>query len=300
MGGLAVAAVASVVLVATWQQGSPAPTANRRLQSLVMLSDDPYEWQEPDITKQSRSPCPMLNTLANHGMLPRDGKGISADVFADNLKEHLNLNRDFWWKVADATIKIAKPGQDKVDLHDIALHNGIQHDAALTRNDMGQGQYFTRVNRSLVDQLIGLAEDGYLTRDSMGKARILRQQQCAAWNPNYSLPGDDPKITSDLFTNKKILAVDQAAIPLLVLSDQIVPGFPTYKVPVDRIREFFYYERLPTKFGWKRSSAEIAGAAQVFWGINELLGSYYKYKDQKIESPTGLHAPPPPNPHPDY
>jgi len=28
----------------------------------------------------SRSPCPALNALANHGYLPRDGKNISPNV----------------------------------------------------------------------------------------------------------------------------------------------------------------------------------------------------------------------------
>lgn len=70
------------------------------------------------------------------------------------------------------------------------IDNSIPPCQALTRNDRGQGQYFTRVNRTLVDQLMALNVSGYLTYDSMGRARHLRQQQCAAWNPDYTLPGE--------------------------------------------------------------------------------------------------------------
>jgi hypothetical protein len=32
------------------------------------------------VANSSRSPCPMLNTLANHGFLSRDGKNITKDM----------------------------------------------------------------------------------------------------------------------------------------------------------------------------------------------------------------------------
>jgi hypothetical protein len=38
-----------------------------------------YRYQPPG-PNDSRSPCPALNALANHGYLPRDGKNISPDV----------------------------------------------------------------------------------------------------------------------------------------------------------------------------------------------------------------------------
>ena len=44
-----------------------------------------------------RSPCPMLNTLANHGFLPRNGVNVSLDDLINGLSESINL-------AADATI----------------------------------------------------------------------------------------------------------------------------------------------------------------------------------------------------
>lgn len=258
-----------------------------------------FPWQQADITKQSRSPCPMLNTLANHGMLPRNGLNISAAMFADALKKHLNVQWDFWWVIADTAIKAVKPGATAIDLHDLAFHNGIQHDAALTRNDKGQGQYFTRPNMTLVEQLLAFNDNGFLSYEEMARARRLREGQSEAWNKNYTLPGQN---SYSIATNKWFLAIDQAAVPLLVLSDTI-PGqkAQTGKSPITYLRTFFTYERLPYENGWVPAQYELSWK-QIFDGI-KLVSNLYKTGPDVVKSPTGLTLAaggPPPNPHPDY
>jgi len=243
-----------------------------------------FAWAEPDLKTQSRSPCPMLNTLANHGMLPRDGKQITADMFADALKKHLNVEWAFWWVVADTAIKAVKPGATAIDLHDLAFHNGIQHDAALTRNDKGQGEFFTRVNMTLVKQLVMMNNGQPLSYLEMARARRLREGQSEAWNRNYTLPGQD---SSSVATNKWFLAIDQAAVPLLVLSDN-VPNKKenTGVVPIDRLMTFFQYERLPYENGWIPSQYELSGA-QIFAGIKKVVKLYQSGPDV-VDSPIGL------------
>lgn len=39
-----------------------------------------------------RGPCPMLNTLANHGFLPRDGRQLTQDVIVSGLGKGLNFD----------------------------------------------------------------------------------------------------------------------------------------------------------------------------------------------------------------
>jgi len=258
-----------------------------------------FPWQAPDITVQSRSPCPMLNTLANHGMLPRDGKNISADMFADALKWNLNVQWDFWWVIAQTAISVVKPGASAIDLHDLAFHNGIQHDAALTRNDKGQGRYFTRVNETLVKQLTMMNKGDDISFLEMARLRRLREAQSNAWNVNYTLPGQQD---NSVATNKWFLSLDQAAIPLLVLSDN-VPGLQqnTMTVPVDRLETFFLYERLPYENGWTPSQYELSWW-QTFAGIKELALLYTQGPDDVV-SPIGLELDmpgPPYNPNPDY
>ena len=39
----------------------------------------------------TRGPCPGLNTLANHGYLPRDGKGITLQILKDSMLDGFNI-----------------------------------------------------------------------------------------------------------------------------------------------------------------------------------------------------------------
>lgn len=39
-----------------------------------------------------RGPCPMMNTLANHGFLQRDGRNITRENAVNALREGLNFN----------------------------------------------------------------------------------------------------------------------------------------------------------------------------------------------------------------
>lgn len=48
--------------------------------STTAFDDESQHQYEAPGPNDSRSPCPALNTLANHGYLPRDGKNIRPDV----------------------------------------------------------------------------------------------------------------------------------------------------------------------------------------------------------------------------
>ncbi|CAF4377053.1 unnamed protein product [Adineta steineri] len=45
----------------------------------AFANESEYQYQPPG-PNDSRSPCPALNALANHGYLPRDGKNIPQEV----------------------------------------------------------------------------------------------------------------------------------------------------------------------------------------------------------------------------
>ena len=46
----------------------------------VFVDESRYTYQAPG-PDDSRSPCPALNALANHGYLPRDGKKTFRQIF---------------------------------------------------------------------------------------------------------------------------------------------------------------------------------------------------------------------------
>lgn len=80
---------------------------------------------------------------------------------------------------------------------------------------MGYGDHYTRPNLTLVDQIVALGEDGYLTAKSMAQARRLREAQSKAWNQNYELPVNTER--GAIAGNLPFLALDQAAVGLTLL-----------------------------------------------------------------------------------
>lgn len=102
----------------------------------------------------SRSACPMLNAMANHGayeqipilystteqltgILPHDGKNISFKTMNETIRSTYNFSPSFCYFVPNYMARILKKDyfKDTFDLEQISVHsdNGIEHDASLTR-----------------------------------------------------------------------------------------------------------------------------------------------------------------------
>ena len=74
----------------------------------------------------------MLNTLANHGHLPRDGKGISKQIAIDALSSVLNWDISVvsdLWDFARPTNP--DPYATSFDLSHLTTHNILEHDGSL-------------------------------------------------------------------------------------------------------------------------------------------------------------------------
>lgn len=56
-----------------------------------------------------RSPCPGLNSLANHGICPRSGKGYTLAILNQCLKDGLNVGHDFATVIGGAGLLAAAP-----------------------------------------------------------------------------------------------------------------------------------------------------------------------------------------------
>lgn len=74
----------------------------------------------------------MLNTLTNHGHLPRNGKGISKDMAVKVLSDVLNWDKS----VVDPLYDFAQPTNPDpnatvINLDDLTTHNILEHDASL-------------------------------------------------------------------------------------------------------------------------------------------------------------------------
>jgi len=87
----------------------------------------------------SRSSCPALNAMANHGILPHDGKNIRFDELPGKIDAAFNVAPTVSFFVTNLAAKLLQRDYKggTFDLVDLDLHNGIEHDASLTREDTG-------------------------------------------------------------------------------------------------------------------------------------------------------------------
>ncbi|KAK7054308.1 hypothetical protein VNI00_003501 [Paramarasmius palmivorus] len=193
-----------------------------------------------------RSPCPGLNTLANHGYLPRDGKNITIPMI-------LQAGFDGYHIESDALILAAKVGlltSDEVltmTLDDLKVHGVIEHDASLSRQDFALGDNL-HFNETIFTTLANSnpGSDVYNTT-SAGQVQHARLADSVANNPNV--------------TNTETTFVIRSFESSLYLS---VMGDPAVGVaPKNFVQIFFREQRLPIEEGWKRSPDVITFDALI-------------------------------------
>ncbi|KAI8999200.1 Chloroperoxidase [Gaertneriomyces semiglobifer] len=214
-----------------------------------------------------RSPCPMLNALANHGILPRDGKNIPPAKYVEALSQ-VGCAKDFCASLAYASVLLVptrknEDGSVVFGLDDLRKHGGIEHDASLTRNDfdLSPSNDNYSLNRTLYDQLIANAnpKTQRLDTTSMARTRKTRQSHSRVNNP-------DP----DFGPRQFVLAHGESAILLNFFGHQF-----GNEVPVNFADAVFLEERLPYEEGWVPSKIPLgfiqAGATSAAIAAKEAL-----------------------------
>ncbi|KZV96010.1 putative chloroperoxidase [Exidia glandulosa HHB12029] len=143
----------------------------------------------------SRSPCPALNAMANHGILPRDGRGIPIAGLGPALCDTYNFSSSFAYFTLNYMAEMLQKSYayDTFDLSDLLVHNGIEHDASLTRYDVSRQPDQAVPAQDLVDQLLASATG----RDKQGNAMLTfadltrfsteRRDHSRATNGQYTL-----------------------------------------------------------------------------------------------------------------
>jgi len=206
-------------------------------------AEDLGVWKAP-IATDSRSPCPILNSLANHGYLPRDGKGITASMFAHALENALNMDTAFSNLLGYGALGVLT--RVSVDLVDLGKHNVLEHDASLTRVDAYFGNQ-TVLNRTLLGQFINQSKNGkFLDPDDVGEYQKIRQTDSKSHNPEYSF-GWFPST----------VAAGEPALFLRVFGDKGGAADDTsyYTITIDDVNSIFGKEELPK--GWVRKIDSI-------------------------------------------
>ncbi|KAJ3298621.1 hypothetical protein HK104_010542 [Borealophlyctis nickersoniae] len=178
----------------------------------------------------SRSPCPLLNTLANHNIYRHSGRDLTYDEIYSGLRkagvDHAVSNR-----LASGALKLVghddPTGERKLHLADLGKHGVIEHDASLTRSDFGVGDS-DKVNETLVNQLLATSSSGtHLTIRDLAHLRRLRYTQSRLTNPSFTF---GPWAT--------FLASGESALLIEIMGND-------GQLPLDQAKEFLLKEKFP-------------------------------------------------------
>ncbi|KAK1765253.1 Peroxidase, family 2-domain-containing protein [Phialemonium atrogriseum] len=194
-------------------------------------------WQPPTILDR-RSPCPMINSLANHGFLPRNGLNISTDDLVNAFHEALNLSPGVSLPVAKLAVTTSTTGNpNTLNLDDLDEHGVLEHDGSLSRDDTHSGD-----NHSF-NTTIFRTTAAHFGRDtiSISDAAAARSARVAAAkkaNPAFNLTD-----TEEFFS------FAETALYMRVFGRGTEGHARTKWVEV-----MFYEERLPYLEGFRRST----------------------------------------------
>jgi len=200
-----------------------------RFASLRDFKVNPYVKPGPG---DERSPCPFINTLANHGYLHHDGKGIAKQELADSFKNVLGCSSFFANSFAGLAFnKFVEPGQSTIHLSLLIKRmtdGGIEHDASLSRKDPQPDPKKPQVDQTIPD--VARVEAGLTV---MGKTKdddIISPTDMAKYRKSVETPTTD--------TKTKLVAAAEACLLLGV-------GAGDKGLTVKVLRSFVEEEKFP-------------------------------------------------------
>ena len=166
--------------------------------SLVLAAVDFTNWAPPG-PGDERGPCPALNSLANHHILPHTGRNLTVPLLVDVMGEVFNLSPELATVVAQLALATApNPSAGSLDLSNLDKHNAFEHDASLTRVDFafsgipGDAKFDPTLFAQFMSHFDGL---DYITIPAAAAARYSRVKSSRANTPNFTY-GDIQQITS--------------------------------------------------------------------------------------------------------
>ncbi|KAI1361898.1 putative chloroperoxidase [Xylaria arbuscula] len=190
----------------------------------------------------SRSPCPMLNTLANHGYLPHDGRNITVEDIGNAIFDATNWVADFGIK--PATFAFQGLGKTSIQLSDLNNPKGGEHVASLTRNDASSGDSNT-ISSTRVTQFLADSKTNFVTIESLAKTR------------------NRLDTTSNPLPTAQEISIGQGEGALLMLLMRDTYGAlsainaTTIRAPKERTKVWLLEEKFPTAQGWKPAEVTV-------------------------------------------
>ncbi|KAJ7586037.1 Peroxidase, family 2-domain-containing protein [Mycena floridula] len=202
-----------------------------------------HQWRAPG-PNDLRSPCPAMNTMANHGYIPRDGRGLTAPIVVDASFEVFNFSPEIILPAMHLAF-LSSAEVTAFTLQDITRYNVIEHDASLSRADFAVGDN-VHFNETIF-QTLANSNPGvdYYNGTSAGLVMRERLQDSVHINPKI------------INTKKEFfIRTLESGFYLSAMGDP-----KTGIAPKKFVQIFFRQERLPIEEGWKRPSTTMTFAS---------------------------------------
>ncbi|KAI7761100.1 hypothetical protein LZL87_011505 [Fusarium oxysporum] len=212
----------------------------------------PQEWIAP-ASDASRGPCPGLNTLANHGYIPRDGKNITLDILKDGMLTGYNIEHLDAVILFTQAIKTSPkyPSTRSFDLADLGRHNILEHDISLSRSDA----FFADpnpFNETVWAESLTYFPDDMMTVEQVAKARMGRLTTSKKTNPEHSLSKlADGFSWGEMASFFEIMADGTTGT--------VEKKFIEYWLSISAAEN----ERMPTEIGWQRRTTTMRGSERI-------------------------------------
>lgn len=223
-----------------------------------LTGPNPHAFSPPQ-EGDSRAPCPAMNSMANHGYLPRDGKGITADIIIDALMKCFRLSKPLAWALTHGALTLLDQGSAPFELHDLARHNKVEHDASLYHPNAGPREEYAPIHgdAELLKDFFATSADGrVMTPEDVARVRVRREAETPLDLVHAELARGEMAIVLNMFNNPDA-ALHEAGVPLQPRGtlSHIVRALLGRKdtganrqldgVPIERMRYWFENERLP-------------------------------------------------------
>jgi len=203
---------------------------------------------EPAGAGDVRSPCPMINALANHHILPHTGKAITKPMAIAALTQAINLDPKVASVFAAGALS-SNPDHAAAafDLDMVAKHGLIEHDVSLSRGDFALGDNHN-FNPQIWAKVVGTYEG--LEKTDFASVSKARYERVLASKKEFEEKG---KGGEWLYGIKEfVLSYGESALFLGILGDP-----KEGQIPVEWLKVLFEQERLPFNEGWRPNERPV-------------------------------------------
>lgn len=192
-----------------------------------------------DTTSTVRSPCPALNTLANHGYIPHSGKGLTTEIIIAGFKAGQNYAADTVTGAAAGALALcAEETGAKCTSWDLDMldhPHAIEHDNSLSREDYNFGADNNTVfSQRVWGQVLGVWHGSPIIDFKLANAARMERVGVASAT---DVPG--------WYVNASAQTLGETAFYISLFGDPVEGN-----ARQDWIDVWFQQERMPFELGW--------------------------------------------------